>query len=221
MKWNLHDADEQVKCLLRTYPKLNLVERTDKRIILSGTIDVYRTSRNYTVQKEYSLEINVPLGNDDLPIVRETGNAISEDYPHRYKDGGLCIETDTAIRLHFIDSFNLVEWMDEFVEPYFFSYEYFSRFGEFPFGERPHYIVGILDTYQEIFHATDSKEACRLLVYAAEDIYRGHAPCPCGSGRRLRNCHGKYLLPFMTDKRKKAIAFSDLQYLRKELKSFE
>ena len=146
---------------------------------------------------------------------------IDSDYPHRYSDGSLCLETSTTIRLRFVDGFDLVAWMDEFVEPYFFSYEYYDRYGSFPFGERPHGLNGVIHTYQELFHTDDLEKACLLLRYVAESTYRGHAPCPCGSGERLRKCHGQYLQPFMMNPKKKAIALSDLQYLRKELTAIE
>ena len=29
------------------------------------------------------------------------------------------------------------------------------------------------------------------------DKYRGHTLCICKSGKKLRNCHGKYILPII------------------------
>ena len=40
--------------------------------------------------------------------------------------------------------------MENIVEPYYYSYEYFSRFGEFPYGDRGHDLVGVIETYQQI-----------------------------------------------------------------------
>ena len=219
LKYN--DACEQVQRLLTVYPKLEVKESDSVKIRLSGTIEVYRSACNYTLQKEYPIELIIPIGNDDLPTVIETSNMIDASYPHRYSDGSLCLETNTAIRLRFIDGFDLVAWMDEFVEPYFFSYEFYVRYGTFPFGERPHGLNGIIHTYQEIFHTDDGGATGTLLRYAAEESYRGHVSCPCGSGEKLRKCHGQYLLPFMKNPKKKTIALADLQFLRKELTAFE
>lgn len=218
----LTEAGKQIQKLLTAYPNLCITESSPALIKINGSIYVFRTALNFTVQKTYPVEIDIPIGVDTLPSIRETGNLIDPSYPHRYKhDGGLCLETDTAIRLRFIDGLDLVAWMDEFVEPYFFSYEYYMRYSEFPFGERPHYLEGILHTYQEIFHANSIQETASLLVYTADNNYRGHMPCPCGSEKKLRSCHGLYLYPFMTDVRKKAIAISDISYLRKELASID
>lgn len=221
MTLNYSEACEQVDRLLTAYPKLNIIESNSKRIRLCGSIEVYRSAYDYTLQKEYPIEIDIPLGNDELPTIIETNSLIASDYPHRYKNGSLCLETNTSIRMRFIDGFDLIAWMDEFVEPYFFSYEYYTRYGSFPFGERPHGLSGVVHTYQEIFHTDDPRKACALLRYVAEEAYRGHAPCPCGSGEKLRKCHGQYLKPFIMDPRKKAIALSDLQYLRRELNAYE
>jgi len=223
MRWSNEEASKQINNLIAAYPQLKMSTPylDNSEIQLAGSLNINRSAFNYIVQKEYPIEITIPLGNSDLPRVRETGNMIASDYPHRYDDGTLCIETDTSMLLYFIDGFDLVEWIEAFVEPYFFSYEYHSRFGVFPFGERPHHIEGIIDTYKELFHCDNLNQALRLLKYAAEDTYRGHDLCPCCSGKKLRNCHGKQLLPFMTDTRKKDIALSNMQYLRKEFLKIE
>ncbi|SFK53229.1 SEC-C motif-containing protein [Lachnospiraceae bacterium KH1T2] len=222
MNLDKNEIREQVKQLLSTYPKLNIVKSDNSTIHLAGSIYVYRNALNYTVQKNYMVEITIPISESNtLPKIRETGNVISDNYPHRYQNGELCLETETSMRLRFIDGLDLVAWMDEYVEPYFFSYEYYTRFGKYPFGERPHYLDGIINTYQDIFHTTDFIETSKLLIYAAESVYRGHATCPCGSGVKLRNCHGKYILPFALDKRKRNIAISDLNFIRKEISKYE
>ena len=218
---NYTEACEQVQRLLKEYPNLNVIESTPKQIRISGVIEVYRSACGYTLQKDYSIEVIFPLNNEEFPTIRETNNQIASDYPHRYEDGILCLETNTAFRMRFIEGFDFVAWMSEYVEPYFFSYEFYTRFGSLPFGERPHGLNGIIHTYQELFHTDDFVKACSLIRYVAEEVYRGHAPCPCGSEIRLRKCHGQYLQPIMMDQRKKNIVISDLQYLRNELNAYE
>lgn len=214
-------AIEQVEKLLTLYSKLTIKEADLTMIRLSGSIVVNRSAFNYTLHKEYPIDIFIPIGSEDLPTVIETANMIDAEYPHRYRDGSLCLETETAIRMRFFDGFNLATWMDEFVEPFFFSYEYYKRFGVFPFGERPHGLGGILHTYQELLHVDNPGTAITLLRYVADEEYRGHQPCLCGSGQKLRKCHGKFLFPLMTNLKKKSIAVSDLHYLRKEISSLE
>ena len=99
--------------------------------------------------------------------------------------------------------------MHDFVEPYYFSYEYFMKYGEFPFGERPHGTLGIVQTYREVFKESDDALILKFIKYIATNNYRGHLPCPCGSGKRTRNCHGKMLLQILNKKKLKSIITED------------
>ena len=219
--WNTNNLKEQVNDVLSQYPQLTVDETDSNQIRLYGTINVNRSACNYTLQKNYLIEILLPDSYKELPKIKSVDNCIDKSYPHQYKDGTLCLETDGTVKLRFIDNFNLIEWMDEYVEPYFFSYEYFSRFGFFPFGERSHGFVGIIESYQDIFNEKDLSKTYSLLEYASENIYHGHVSCPCGSGLRLRKCHGTSLFPYMTDIRKKRILQEDLNTIRKEIIAIE
>lgn len=219
--WNCTDIDTQIENLQCQYPGLNTIEIHSDSIRIRGSIDIYRSACDFILQKQYLIELILPRSSSDLPLCLDIGDAVSADYPHRYTDSSLCLETDTCIRNRFIDGFDLNEWMDEFVEPYFFTYEYFSKYGHYPFGERPHGIPGLLDTYATFFHESDVITTCKLIVHAAESTYRGHCDCPCGSGKKLRDCHGKFLFPFMADPRRKELLTQDLTVIRKELGKIE
>ena len=210
-----------MESLLSQYPDLHIYEEDANRLLLSGNIDVYRTACDFILQKQYAVELVIPKAPDALPTAIDKENVISSTYPHRYSDGSLCLETNTYIKNRFVDGMDLAAWMDEFVEPYLFSYEYYCRFGSFPFGERPHGLEGLLHTYQEFWNGKDIGTTCGLLRYAAEETYRGHSQCPCNSGKKLRLCHGPVLFPFMTDPRRLEILRNDLTYLRKELLEHE
>lgn len=214
-------AQVQVQDLIYHYPLLSVIASDESHIQLKGLIDIYRSTSDFTLDRSYMIEINVPVGSPNLPTVIDSGGAIDSSYPHRYKSGELCLETSTAIHMRFIDGMNLVQWVEEFVEPYFFSYEYYTRFGILPFGERPHGLEGIINTYQDIFHEPDTGKAIALLRYCADESYRGHINCPCGSNQKLRKCHGPFVFPIMNDPRKKEIARKDIEALRKELAAYE
>lgn len=59
-----------------------------------------------------------------------------------------------------------------------------------PFGELSHGGKGISEYYKEFFETDSELVVIELLKIIIEDSYRGHMPCPCASGKRLRNCHG-------------------------------
>ena len=215
------NAVHQVENLIQHYPKLSILESNDKRFRLQGEITVYRTASGFILDRCYKIEIDIPIDSPELPSVIDLDKVIDDSYPHRYANGKLCLETDAIIRLRFIDGLGLIEWAEEFVETYFFSYEYYTRYGIFPFGERLHGISGIIDTYQELFQESNIKKVVSLMRYCADEAYRGHTTCPCGSGKKLRQCHGSVLLSYMRDSRKKEVVHMDVEMIRKALLTYE
>lgn len=185
----------QLRDFFAKYPSMTIKTEEPNQIILSGSIDVFRNYNGFTVNKNYLLEIVIPIGSDAFPYVVDIGNHIDSSYHHYYRSSKqLCLETDAKLTLRFVDGFSLVEWMEEFVEVYYFSYEYYSRFGVFPFGERSHNEPGILETYKDYFSTNDIVDAYKILQFICSSPYRGHYPCPCGSNLRLRNCHGEKII---------------------------
>ena len=104
--------------------------------------------------------------------------------------------------------------MVNYVETYFFSYEYFKRYGVFPFGERAHGIIGLLDYYGEKLNETDLTKTYYLMRYIATKPYRGHFKCPCGSQKHLRDCHGKYVIAYYNN-------FDAYEFLKQDLSLIE
>lgn len=202
-------ALEQISQMLKEYPDLHIEKILEDQIVITGEILINRIYNDYHLYQKYSLSIAIPLEKNKLPYIIDSGHHIARNYPHIYRDRKLCLETDTRVKLHFIDGFNLLEWMHDFVEPYYFSYEYFMKYGEFPFGERPHGTLGIVQTYREVFKESDDALILKYIKYIATDNYRGHLPCPCGSGKRTRSCHGKMLLQILNDKKLKSIITED------------
>lgn len=212
---------QQARELLHFYTGLRLDSEEAEQIVLSGSILVNRISKGYTLYKEYEIEIMVPIASNELPYVIDIGHNIDEHYPHRYVDGRLCLETDTSIRIRFIEGFSLPTWVSEYVETYFFSYEYYQRYGEFPFGERGHGMEGILQTYEELFEEADTIKIFKLMVSIVSQPYRGHMLCPCGSGEKLRACHGMTLMKYYTNNRLNEVVRNDYQMIKEELKQYD
>lgn len=207
----------QIAQLLHEYPDLAVVQSDSQMVLLQGHILVFRTYNDFTLRKTYTLNVVIPISSDELPFVIDTARQIRQDYHHYNPNARLCLATDSQIRIRFIDGFNLVEWMSEFVEIYYFSYEYYERFGIFPFGERAHGSWGIIQTYQDFLMAKDEVETYKLMHFINNQVYRGHHPCACGSKKPLRNCHGQAMLCFYKDARIKKIMIEDLDIFDKEL----
>lgn len=64
------------------------------------------------------------------------------------------------------------------------------------------------------------KNTFKIMLYIAQKAYRGHNECPCGSGLKVRNCHGKVIKPFYEDKKAIEIIKKDIEYIKKEVKDY-
>lgn len=208
----------QLTELLQHYPDLKIISQKDNEVIAAGNISVFMKHPMYILRKTYGIKIVIPLNSEELPYVVDKDNYISKSYHHYYSTGKLCLETDSAIRLRFVDGFDLVAWMTEYVETYFFSYEYYMRYNYFPFGERSHGLDGVLQTYLDVFKTKDPYAVLRIMSYISLSPYRGHNNCPCGSNLKLRNCHGETILPFFTHPKKKEILKNDYEIICEEVK---
>jgi hypothetical protein len=86
---------------------------------------------------------------------------------------------------------------------YFYGYSYLEKYGKLPFGDLSHGGPGLREFYSEFFNTDDVRVILALLKIMADGSYRGHFPCPCGSGDILRKCHGPVLLKFLEIQKKK------------------
>ena len=213
MRIKYNQIRPQIDELLASYSGLKEEDtENNSSIILTGRISINRSYNSFTMDNEYDVKILIPLNNDDLPDVWDIGDNIDKSYIHRYSDGKLCLETDAFMALCFYNGYSLLQWMKNIVEPYYYSYEYYTRFGEFPFGDRGHNLDGVIETYQQIFNEDNVAKTYKLLRAISQRKYKGHLPCPCGSAIITRKCHGKSIFPFINDDYLFSIANRD--YLR-------
>lgn len=213
MRIKYNQIRPQIDELLASYSGLKEEDtKNNSSIIIVGRISINRSYNSFTIDNEYDVKILIPLNNDDLPDVWDIGDKIDKSYIHRYSDGKLCLETDAFMALCFYNGYSLLQWMKNIVEPYYYSYEYYTRYGEFPFGDRGHNLVGVIETYQQIFNEDNVAKTYKLLRAISQRKYKGHLPCPCGSTIITRKCHGKSIFPFINDNYLFSIANRD--YLR-------
>lgn len=175
-------------------PELSVEER-DNGILLSGSFIV--TDGSGKIEKlgpltRFEVAILLPLGfPESEPIVFETGGRIPKTMDrHVYPESKCCCitiwetwyltATDRTLRGYLLGPVN----------NYFFGQYYFEQTKEWPLGEWDHGLEGILDAYAEILGIpSDEAVIRRYLIVLKQDWPKGHNPCPCGSGKRLRKCH--------------------------------
>ena len=201
MKYSLKDIHLEINALLQKYPSLGQIENTPKEIKITGQISINRVVEDFHVVNDYMIQIVIPYSSDKLPIVFDIDEKLDRNYPHLYKNRALCLETDIVIYTYFKNSFNLVEWYEQFVEPYFVSYEYYMLYNCFIFGDRPHDVVGLISSYMDIFELQSIYPLILILHFILSSKYRGHLLCPCNSGKKIRECHGVKMIEFYESKK--------------------
>lgn len=185
---------EQLTELRLSFPKLHLKKDGEGSWLVEGLLTFSAEYSGQLIEDEYSIEIVLPEEYPDrLPKARETGNRIPLSF-HRYSDGSLCLGAPLAVKKKFAERPTLSGFVINCVVPYLYSYSYVCRYGELPYGELSHGGQGILEFYQDLFALKDVMALLGLVKILADDNYRGHVKCPCGSGKRLRSCHGTTLL---------------------------
>ncbi|OQB12889.1 MAG: hypothetical protein BWY15_02038 [Firmicutes bacterium ADurb.Bin193] len=168
---------------------------TNELFIIFGNLYVNKVFNDFPVNKIYNISMHIPKNlPEQLPVVYDICGQVSDTYSHKYKDHSLCLGTTMEIYIDFCNGMSLSQWIDRYIVSYFFSYEHYMRFGEYPFGERDH-CLGPLEFYREYFCFADLPNTFEFLRKIKDEPYRGHLPCPCNSGKITRKCHGSKLLP--------------------------
>jgi len=140
----------------------------------------------------YLIEIEFPFDYPDwLPIVREVGGRIQWTADnHIYPQTGVCCVLLPEDRWwSFPPRRPFTEYLRGPLHNYFLGQSVVATGEKWPFGEHPHGALGVIAFYQEKFGTNDEMLTVRLLGAIAEGKLRGHWPCPCESGRIMRQCH--------------------------------
>lgn len=173
------------------YPKLKYNALNQE---ITGNLHIEYMCNDEFIKGDF--EIKIHFFNNKLPKVWEVSNKIRKSYEHIYDDRSLCLATDLEQELY-LKTHTIVEWIREYVEKYFVSYIYYKRYGVFPFGEHSHGKKGIYEFIKIHYKMNNLIEAKKIYEYVCTKKYRGHLDCPCGSGKKIRNCHGKLILELL------------------------
>ena len=185
-------------------------------ITLEGDYALFAEHDGVLLAEDYRLRIIVPHDYPNaIPSVLEISGLIPPDYEHKYTNGALCLGVDGEIAASIASDDSLVRFLDGFVQEALYSAKYFYRFGKYPFGDRRHGESGILAYYAEFF-SVDEAGASAILECLANGKYRGHLPCPCGSGIKSKYCHGSEMLAIIQSPPRQLAAKSDFKQIGTE-----
>ncbi|MEX0652541.1 MAG: SEC-C metal-binding domain-containing protein [Phycisphaeraceae bacterium] len=184
---------EQMDNVQAEHSGLELVRDTDGRLCVRGPVGFAMDYEGHAIEDTYEIEIVIPDDFPDAPpTVKETAGAIPADF-HQFKSSGtLCLGAPVDVRRRFAQHRTLIGFINGQVIPYLYSYSCYRDHGVLPHGELDHGSSGLLDYYMEHFGAT-GLTTLKLLKCLADGFAPPLGPCPCGSGRKLRDCHGPKL----------------------------
>jgi hypothetical protein len=181
---------DQFQELSFNFPKISLQKEKSGPWLIRGEFNFSSEYSGRRIDDSYFLEMLATEDYPDvLPKVHEVGERIPRDF-HHYQDGSLCLGTPLAIRMNFKKEPTLTGFVYKCVIPYLYSFSYKSKFGKMPYDELSHGGKGILEYYKELFEISDTRRVLRLIGILTEEKHSGKTRCPCGSGKRLRACHG-------------------------------
>jgi hypothetical protein len=175
---------------LRAYPNLHLLE--DRGVLCArGSVALLDGGREID---RFNLDIRIPLDDpDSLSRVYETAHRIPRHADrHVNSDGSLCIGVEEALRLQCVD-LRLPTLLDGPIKAFLLGTIEVERGQPWPYGSWNHGDDGIRQFYAEHFQTTDAATLDRLFDALRRAQPKWQKPCPCSSGKRLRECHG-YLI---------------------------
>jgi len=203
---------------VESFPEFAVIAEDRKSTTLEGNYRLYAEHDGILLSEDYRLEIVVPSDYPlTIPTVFETSGRIPPDYEHKYENGALCLGIDGEIASSLSSDSSLADFLEGYVRDALYSAKFFSRYGRYPFGDREHGSAGILAYYAEAF-GVKSEEALGILECIAVGKYRGHLECPCGSGLKGRDCHGKAIIAAIQDPARRRAAAADFERVAIERK---
>ena len=111
---------------------------------------------------------------------------------HIMSNGMACLGIGAEIKRKWRPENGLVGFFRDYVTPFLAWQVYYDEFGHAPpSGQRSHFAKGILEFYAEELGLSDTSCATDFMgLLAMPNRPKGHLACPCGSGKKLRDCHG-------------------------------
>lgn len=194
----MDSLDKQLDEVISKYTYLKTTS-LENGYIISGILEFKAYYQEEIIRGKYNIKINIPLNfPKELPCTFEINNDVPKKF-HKNYDGELCLGVITEIKIKFIENPTVLNYIDEFVIPYFCGFLYWQKHGYVPHRERSHGDVGVYEFFKGYLNIKDIRKILYVLMYILEHKkIKGHNICPCGSNKKIRNCHRKQLVELAT-----------------------
>ncbi len=127
-------------------------------------------------------------------------------------DGTACVLLPDERWRVWPDGSTLLRFVNGPVRNFFLGQSLVALGEKWPFGQWRHGADGIREYYAELLGTDDIRVITAYVECLSKNKIKGHWPCPCNSGRRLRDCHGD-LVRDLSAKIPRKIALSSLDKL--------
>ncbi len=208
------DVDE----LVDLFEGFSVKQRTDEFILVSGVVPFDASYEGLVrIIDSFELDLFIPCSYpSQLPIVKEVGNKISKKYDHINVDESFCLAVPLDQKLYYEKEPSLVGFMDNLIIPFLYSYCYWSKYANMPYGEMHHGAKGLAEYYLELFDTKNPAHTFTSIINCLRNGYNAHAPCACGSGKKTLKCH-KFETKLISQASNRSQIITDLAHIQASL----
>jgi hypothetical protein len=163
-------------------------------ILVTGYYPLFEDDRVWDrYQVKLQLSQDSPGG---IPALYEIGNRIPrKPERHMEPDGKACIVLPDAYWYEHPQGMNTLDFLNGPARHFFVNQSLIDlgQSNVWQNGEWGHGTEGIVEFYAAILGIGDPRTILAYLGILKRHAIKGHWPCPCGSKRKLRNCHGELI----------------------------
>jgi len=190
-----NELQSDVESFIQLQPQF-IYKKDKEGIILKGKYYYNLTYSNFYTSGEKCLKIVIPYDYPASEPMVFSEEPLPEGLSHVNCDGSFCMGTIGEISQFLVNNPSIADYLERFLNPFIYTIDWYAKYESYPFGEREHGAKGLKEYYINDWGLTE--EQFRIMVYIIfNKKYRGHAKCFCGSGKKLRDCHGAKLLPII------------------------
>lgn len=172
---------------------ISIVETSTYSIIVQFIFDARVSIKGAEYLLGHSIQMEIPKNYpSELPIVFEFGEKHIKNFPHINPDakGTFCLATEMDMRRILKPDYSLKEYI-KLIADFLGTYKFYDEYGVFPYGDRGHGTIGIIEAYKDIFSVSTKQQVLNLMMIdKLKNGYR-NKKCPCNSGIKFKNCHWK------------------------------
>ena len=163
--------ENSIAYMTKNHPFLKIKEM-DGFIFFEGRMYIVAQSVNPVFKIQICPKIRLSINTDGQGIPSCVYLGESQGYPHINKDGTLCVATDFDIMFRLQNSVCISDYVEQFLKPFFLSFEYWKQYKTDLFGARSHGEPGVIESIKEYTNSykLSDEDVVLLLAWAADRV---------------------------------------------------